>query len=371
MNDERRERAEPVPDESEVIARVALAAAAEPGDAKVAELVARHGPAGAVRRFGRLGRTRVPDLAAAEAEVERVRALGVRLVPPATPGWPTQLDQLEVPPLLLWVRGVTSLREHVVRSVAVVGARAATAYGRRVAEGLGADLAARGYCIVSGGAYGIDAAAHRGALAVGGFTVAVLACGVDVAYPHGNEALFEQVLHNGALVSEVPLGAEPRRGRFLVRNRVIAALTIGTVVVEAARRSGALNTAAEANTLNRPVLGVPGPVDSHTSAGVHRLLRQYAVVVTDADDVETELGGFDDVAADGAPGLLRPRDRLSELARILLEEFPAHTALSASELAGLAGVASASVPPVLAELAAAGMIRNEDDCWRLTAKARA
>ena len=212
---------------------------------------------------------------------------GYRLICPADPEWPTQLDDLgDARPVVLWARGSEDLRFAAIRSVAIVGARAATAYGSHVAAEIAAGLAARGWTVVSGGAYGIDAAAHRGALAEGGPTVAVLASGLRFGYPKGHADLFAKVRGSGVMVSENPPDEAPSRPGFLVRNRVIAALSRGTVVVEAAIRSGALNTARHARELNRLVMAVPGPVTSTQSAGCHELIRDWAATcVTGVEDV--------------------------------------------------------------------------------------
>ena len=172
------------------------------------------------------------------------------------------------------------------RSVAIVGSRAATAYGNGITTDLSVDLAERGVTVVSGGAFGIDAAAHRGALAAGGPTVGVLACGVDVAYPAANEQLFEQLARDHLLVSELPPGAHPTRVRFLARNRLIAAMSSATVVVEAALRSGARNTAGWALECGRPLMAVPGSVYSRASSAPHLMIRSgQAVLVTNAAEV--------------------------------------------------------------------------------------
>ncbi|HLZ36978.1 MAG TPA: DNA-processing protein DprA [Mycobacteriales bacterium] len=189
---------------------------------------------------------------------ETVDRLGGRFVCPGDAEWPSQLDDLHATrPFGLWLRGGSHLRLVAVRSVAVVGARAATAYGEHVSGELAADLADAGWAVVSGGAFGVDAASHRGALAAGGATVAVLASGIDVPYPRGHDTLFDRIAHEGLLVTDWPPGAAPARLRFLVRKRVIAALTRGTVVVEAAARSGALNTARHARELGRLVMAGP------------------------------------------------------------------------------------------------------------------
>ncbi len=235
------------------------------------------------------------------------RRIGAAPVVPGDPGWPTRLSDLgATAPLCLWVRGGTDLAATVHRSVAVVGARAASEYGERVAEDLACELALAGVTVVSGGAYGIDAAAHRGALAPHpgdgcARTVALLAGGPDRLTPAGNAALLRRVLDAGGLVvAESPPGRPPSRSRFLLRNRLIAALTQATVVVEAGWRSGALNTAQHAIALLRPVGAVPGPVTSAASAGCHRLLRDGAAVcVTDAAEVLDLLPGV--APASGAP----------------------------------------------------------------------
>lgn len=217
--------------------------------------------------------------------------IGAEPVVPGTPQWPTRVDDLgPAAPLCLWVRGRADLAAAVRRSVAVVGARAASEYGERVATELAADLAGAGVTVLSGGAYGIDAAAHHGALSTGeegAGTVALLAGGPDRLAPAGNTDLLRRVIGSGgAVVAECPPGRPPSRSRFLLRNRLIAALTGVTVVVEAGWRSGALNTAKHADELLRPVGAIPGPVTSPASAGCHHLLRTGAAVcVTDAAEV--------------------------------------------------------------------------------------
>ncbi|WP_052720133.1 DNA-processing protein DprA [Actinoplanes rectilineatus] len=234
----------------------------------------------------------------------RTQRLSARLVVPSDSEWPAQVNDLAVvepgstgpvaqntaPPLCLWVRGDRSLSEAFARSVAIVGARAASPYGVQVSTDFAYELATRGRSIVSGGAFGVDAAAHQGALAAGGLTVAVLACGIDRPYPAGNSALFDRIIADGLLVSEWPPGAEPLRHRFSIRNRLIAAAG-GTVVVEAAPRSGAIQTISRALELGRPAMAVPGPVTSVMSTGCHGILRANAAarLVTSASEVITEL----------------------------------------------------------------------------------
>ncbi|SDD55577.1 DNA processing protein [Actinokineospora iranica] len=217
---------------------------------------------------------------------------GARLVVPEDDEWPAdQLACLEgrtwtAAPLALWVRGPALLDDALRRAVSVVGARSATAYGEHVATEFGYGLAEESVTVVSGAAYGIDGAAHRGALAAHGTTVAVLACGVDLSYPAAHTALLDQIAKEGAIVSEYAPGTLPAKHRFLVRNRLIAALASATVVVEAGTRSGSRNTATTAKRLGKPVGAVPGPVTSATSQGCHDLLRTKAAqLIETIDDV--------------------------------------------------------------------------------------
>lgn len=219
---------------------------------------------------------------------------GLRPVEPGDPGWPSQLGDLgRHAPRKLWVVGSGELRLLALRSVAIVGARLATSYGVTVAGTLAADLSAAGWVVVSGGAFGIDSAAHRGALASGGATVAVMAGGADVPVPVSHAPLLGRIADKGLLVSEMPPGSVPHAGSFLQRNRLIAALTRAVVVVEAGNRSGALNTANWGSGLGRHVLAVPGPVSSEASRGTHRLIRErQAVLVQDAREILEMLEPF-------------------------------------------------------------------------------
>jgi DNA processing protein len=264
-----------------------------------------------------LWRKRLDDLPA-ELDLAGFHRRGIRLVCPGDSEWPTQLNTLGAArPYALWLRGEADLRYCCLQSVSIVGARASSAYGTHVGMEMAATLAGRGWTIVSGAAYGIDASAHRGALAADGVTIAVLACGVDHAYPPGHHDLLASIAAQGVLVSEWPPGRTPNRLRFLIRNRVIGALTRGTVVVEAGLRSGALNTARYARDLGRPVMAVPGPVTSEVSAGCHKIIREWdAVCVTDAHDVLELLTPLGEVPAYGpAAGLAAwlPANRKSSL----------------------------------------------------------
>ncbi|MCS5720957.1 DNA-processing protein DprA [Herbiconiux sp. CPCC 203407] len=216
-----------------------------------------------------------------------------QFVVPGDPAWPEGLADLGPhAPIALWVRGDLSHLRGPGEAVALVGSRDATNYGEHVAMDLAAGLSDRGFSIVSGAAYGIDGIAHRAALASSGTTIAYLAGGVDRLYPSGHGDLLRRIIDSGAVVSELPCGAAPTRWRFLQRNRLIAATSVATVVVEAGHRSGSLNTAGHAAALGRALGAVPGPVTSVNSAGCHRLLREYdAVCVTSAAEVaELALG---------------------------------------------------------------------------------
>lgn len=303
-----------------------------------------------------------------DADLERVQAIGGRFIIPGDPEWPSQLDDLgQGRPIGLWVRGTGSLRLLALRSVAVVGARACTAYGAHVAGELGAQLAERGWVVVSGAAYGVDAAAHRGALAVGGTTVGILACGVDVAYPAGNAELISRIAAQGLLLSELPLREHPNRFRFVLRNRVIAALTRGTVVVEAALRSGALSTARRARDLNRYTMGVAGPVTSELSAGVHALIRSgAAVLVTDAAEVVELVGTIGDDLAPPRSGPVLPRDLLAPAVARVLDAVPADAdGAPLRRLAYRAGMAEDEVLQHLYELGSLGFVERVRAHWRL------
>ena len=267
-------------------------------------------------------------------------------------------------PLVLWVTGPVRLDEVAERAAAIVGTRAATAYGEHVAADLSAGLAERDVTVISGGAYGIDGAAHRAALGSDGQTVAVLAGGIDVLYPAGHSALLHRVGSSGLLVTEYPPGVRPARHRFLTRNRLVAALSSATIVVEAGLRSGAANTAAWARALGRVVCAVPGPVTSAASAGCHVLLRNGAELVTRADEV-IEIVGRAGEFAEEQPHPSDPLDGLTDAERQVYEALPARGARSPDEIAVSSGLPPAAVLAPLAMLEIAGLARRQDGRWRL------
>ncbi|NEM91564.1 DNA-processing protein DprA [Galbitalea soli] len=267
----------------------------------------------------------------------------VRLLTPEDPGWPVPVDELSVhAPLALWVRGRLDDFQVVERSVALVGARAATGYGEHVTMESTVGLVERGFAIVSGAAYGIDGAAHRAALASHGTTIAVLAGGVDRFYPSGHDALLTRIVDSGAVISELPCGQPPTRWRFLQRNRIIAALSRATVVLEAGWRSGSLNTAGHASQLGRPLGAVPGPITSAASAGCHRLVRDYgATLVTGAGDM-AELAG--DTVTE------RVTERRSAEQTRVLDALAVRSARPVDDIAARSGLAPADVVAVLGVL---------------------
>jgi DNA protecting protein DprA len=228
-------------------------------------------------------RVKSVDTEKLEGLLERVGAI---FLTPHSPDWPVALNDLNALPIGLVVKG--DLSALADRSLAIVGTRNPTPYGLRIAGDFAAGFVDREWSIVSGGAYGIDSAAHKGALIAEGRTIAVLAAGVDVAYPAGNARLFAEIAENGALVSEVLPGSHAIPSRFLTRNRIIAALSQATLVVEAAFRSGSLRTARDAAELMRPVMAIPGPINAPTSEGCHRLIGERAaeIVTSVADAIE-------------------------------------------------------------------------------------
>lgn len=361
--------------ETERAARTALTRLAEPGDAWLGRAVAGLGAEEVLARIrvarpqedARLAHYRV-RLPALSADLDLAARAGARVVVAGDDEWPAGLDDLgDRVPIALWIVGTAHLADVSRRAVAVVGSRACTAYGEHVAGNLSAGLADRGWTVVSGGAYGIDAAAHRGALAVDGPTVAVLACGVDVPYPAAHDGLLRSVRAGGAVVSELPPGARPTRRRFLDRNRVIAALGRGTVVVEAAVRSGALNTAGHAEDLSRLVMAVPGPVTSAASGGCHEWLRtRGAALVTDAGDVLDLVGELGTDAQEPRRGDSQTHDGLDPVTLRVLEALPLRRRALVDSVSRVAGLDAPAVLRALGTLAATGLADAVDGRWRRT-----
>ncbi len=311
---------------------------------------------------------RIPDLAP-ERDLATMARLGGRLIIPSDELWPVQLADLGIQePICLWWRGREQPLPGAATSIALVGSRDSTSYGAAVTGDLAYSLAQRGFTVVSGGAYGIDAHAHRAALAGASGavpTIAVMAGGVDRFYPSGNEDLLRAVSNQGAVLAEVPPGSAPTRYRFLQRNRIIAALSAVTVVVEARWRSGALNTAHHAETLGRAVGAVPGSVQSANSAGCHRLLRDGgAVCVTDAAEVAELAGPSGSGLPDPRHGQAAVQDGLTLEDLILLDALPLRSVTSVEKLSVVAGLAQESVRAGLGRLGLLGLAVSERGGWK-------
>jgi DNA processing protein len=382
------------PDEQR-LARIALGHLAEPGSRALGVLVRTLGPVEAVRRLhhgevgGRVGEVATSRLGGADPYrlAEDALALadrhGARIAVPEDGEWPGQLEDLVLisrdepdplkrdryPPHCVWLRGPWPLAQACERSVALVGSRANTAYGEHVAAELAYGLAERDWTVVSGGALGVDAAAHRGALTAGGCTVAILACGIDRFYPLTHYSLFDRIAEEGLLFSEWPPGSDPHRQRFLVRNRVIAALTRGTVVVEAGLRSGARYTAGRADDLNRLVMAVPGPVTSAMSAGCHAEVRdRRAILVETATHVVDAVG---EIGVDLAPvSRVAPTalDELTPLQARLLDGVRPRKVLTAEEIAVVVGVSARDARRALPGLELLGFVTAQGAGYRLPRK---
>ncbi|MGI9136724.1 MAG: DNA-processing protein DprA [Candidatus Nanopelagicales bacterium] len=356
------------------MACIQLAHLVEPADAGVGRIVSREGELGAIeslRERSPLFAVRLGAFNPDEAE-ERAQRLGMRIIVRDESEWPRQLDDLgDTRPFALWVQGAANLRLSCVRSVAIVGARAATPYGLSVARDWSAELASEHISVVSGAAFGIDAAAHRGALSVDGLTIAVLASGADVVYPRAHEQLIARIADEGLVISESPLGEPARRQRFLTRNRVIAALTQATVVVEAALRSGTTATANAAARLNRHVLVVPGPVTSMMSAGCHHLVREGgAVLAGGAADVLECLLPAEQALALSTRRLRKTRDSVSIPADALNQDqsrirdlLPSSGSISVDELCLASGLSIASLLTALGTLSSLGFAEAESGGW--------
>lgn len=369
------------------LARVALSIAAEPGDLVFNGLVSELGAGEVVHTLTEnpdhsdllsVVAARLRDVDPAR-ELERAARRGIRFVTPEDTEWPRRLEDLAAAgalndrggtPIGLWARGPLRL-DTLGTGVAIVGARSASSYGTEVAAAMAGTLGHHGRAVVSGAAAGIDYAAHRGALSVGTPTVAVLACGVDRAYPADHRPLLEHLAESHAVVSEAPPGAAPHRVRFLARNRLIAALTTGTVVVEAAARSGSLNTLNWALRMHRVAMGVPGPVTAATSEGVHHQIRTGGTtLVTSGQDVLELIGGAGEHLVDEPRGPVRARDTLRVRDQQVLDAVPVGSPAGPDSIALVAGLAVTEVYRTLHRLAEAGFVEQTRLGWRLGEAAR-
>jgi len=393
-------------DDDELTARVVWSVLAEPGDGIAGSLIDDLGAAEALRLVLRREPFSSPASARAEAvviarEVDRAyaergleRLSGVRagflrwhprmtgelidtvfgmaaasrctLLLPGDEHWPEGVLSLGAhAPLLLWCLGDPGLLDDFASSGALVGTRASTGYGTHVATELSAGLAERGWTVVSGGAYGIDAASHRAALAAGGRTVSVMAGGLNSFYPTGNAELLARIAREGAVVAEVPFGTPPTPFRFLARNRLIAAMTSASVVVEAGLRSGSINTANHCGKLGRPLGAVPGAVTSPASAGCHLLLRERrAQIVTSVDDVVRLAAGDEAVPLEPLADPVDPRyERVTKA-------LNARRGRPLSEVAAHAGMGETETAQLLGVLLLDGAVRKSDTGWVSVHRAR-
>ena len=373
----------PVEDDEVLAARIVWSALSEPGEATAGELIGECGPVGALRLVeDHLAGLPTPGLASVPprdladmarrwqprlhapmiAELTRAAVRGgLTVLAPEGVGWPSRVDDLGVHgPLALWVRGDAAALSSLARSTALVGARAATPYGEHIAGSLAAELCDQGVAIVSGGAYGVDGAAHRAALGAGGLTVAFVAGGADRVYPAAHANLFQRIADGGAVVSEVAPGGSPTKWRFLQRNRLISAVSAATVVVEAGWRSGSLNTAGHAAALGRPLGAVPGPVTSATSEGCHRLLREFdATCITRAADVLELIGDWE------TDDDRRGEDRPHPDAIRVLDALGIRAWRTLDDIARRAGMSLSEVQAQLGLLALDGRVESSIDGWRL------
>jgi DNA processing protein len=364
----------------ERFARAAWSGIAEPGDRLAGAVIESLGAAGALTALiakkplaGGTAEELVEAVArwhprmrseAVLLSLRQAARFGVTLRVPDDADWPAPVDDLgQHAPLALWTRGTPEALAALDRSIALVGARAATGYGEHITMEASAGLVDRGYAIVSGAAYGIDGMAHRAALASGGRTIAFLAGGPDRFYPSGHDALLTRIVETGLVVSELPCGQPPTRWRFLQRNRLIAAASLATVVMEAGWRSGSLNTASHAGDVGRPIGAVPGPVTSAASAGCHQLIRQgKAELVTNADEM-AQLAPLPDYTPPTPIDV--PRDR-SDHTRVL-DALSSRSARSVTDVAARSGLSAPDAAAVLAVLEIDGRAEERESGWRKVA----
>lgn len=384
-------------DDAELFARAAWTGIAEPGDRGAGLLVAALGAATALSALidhwptariveavdpaARAGRDALAheisaalarwrprtNSAAAVRALQSAARIGCRLAVPGDAEWPLGVDDLGVhAPIALWWRGREESMTAMARSLALVGARAATGYGEHVAMEASAGLVDRGFAIVSGAAYGIDGMVHRSALASGGVTVAFLAGGLDRFYPSGHDALLTRIVESGAVISELPCGAAPTRWRFLQRNRLIATSSQATVVLEAGHRSGSLNTAGHAAAAGRPLGAVPGPVTSPASAGCHRLLRDFdARCVTSAAEMAELVDVFADADAGGGPDTARAGggDAANPDQLRVLDALSTRSGREVNDIAVRSGLSPLAVITALGALEQDGRVGNGEHGW--------
>lgn len=369
--------------------RLALSLIAEPGDPRLRDLLRQHEPGQIVAA----ARRKTPAFQVSPSWIERARDLrstvetvrarartsGLRWLCPGDAGWPSalsDLDHLEPlhgttgSPVGLWIRGRGNLAQLCEQAVAIVGARECTTYGAEAASELAADCADAGFTIVSGAAFGVDGCAHRGAFLMNKPTVGVLASGADVDYPAGHSALIAEVADAGLVVSEQAPGSRPLKGRFLSRNRIIAALSQGTVVIEAAVRSGSLNTLNWADQLGRPTMALPGPVTSRQSSGTHDAIRAgKAVLVTNGKSVLEELRGLGSETSRSDSVPLTEFDRLPAAVRKTLDGLDWSQGQTLTEIATTVRLTAREVRTSLDLLERRGLVSRVGSAWILARRA--
>jgi len=371
--------------------RLGLSLVVEPGDVRLRNLLLTLEPAEILAAI--LGRHRLVDTRIPEAWVERGRdldrtarvaaarakAAGLRWVTPGDKEWPAALSDLDHvepvqgvtgAPVGLWVRGVGHLGEMCEQSVAIVGARDCTTYGAECASDLAADCADAGWTVISGAAYGIDGCAHRGAFLMNALTAGVLACGADLDYPKSHAALITRIAEGGVVISEQAPGEKPLKNRFLSRNRLIAAMTQGTVVVEARERSGSLNTLNWADQLGRTTMALPGPVTSGQSAGAHAAIRGgKAVLVTSGREIIAEMSGLGAATEEQTSLPLTEFDRLPPAARSTLDGLEWSTSRTVSEIASTVRLSTREVRAALDLLERRALVIRAGAEWMLARRA--
>lgn len=372
--------------EEERRARLALSLVTEPGSFSYTMLAHELGGTGLLRALRqdpdrhqalRAAARRLPTVDV-DATMAEARGKGLRFVVPGDEEWPAALSDLAAagplqkqggPPIGLWVKGPLRL-DAIGDAIAVVGSRSSTMYGEQIAGDLAAELGLAGVATISGAAYGIDYAAHRGAASARATNVAVLACGADLAYPAAHRRMLQHLGEEQAVISEAPPGGAPLRMRFLARNRLIAALAKGTVVVEAAARSGALNTLNWTQRLNRVAMAVPGPISSAPSEGAHEAIRSgMATLVTRAADVLELIGRPGEHLTEVPRGPATARDHLSADLRLLLDAVPVEMAARVDSIAYVASMEIVTARQGLQRLAEHGLVHHDDQGWRLTEQA--
>ncbi|MBU2591229.1 MAG: DNA-processing protein DprA [Nitrospinota bacterium] len=290
-----------------------------------------------------------------QQEKEKAERCGVDIVTIEDAGYPARLREIYAPPVILYKKGEFKDDDRI--SIAIVGSRLPTPYGRTMTERLAKGLAERGVTVVSGFARGIDTIAHTSSLKSGGRTIAVLGSGLDIIYPSENRELAKEIIKNGAIISEFPMGCQPERMNFPRRNRIISGLTTGTIVVEAAEKSGAIITANYALEQGRDVFAVPGPVSSAKSRGTNRLIKMGAKLVEDADDVIEEFSASLKISLEGKKGERRENIELTDEEKNLYNFIP-DDGIDIDNLIEVSNLPAGRVSAILLKLEIKGLVRK-------------